>query len=125
MWLNIFYIFCGAGFGALLRWFLGLMFNSTTIPMPMGTLFANLLGGFLIGITMVIFSHFSQLPTELKLGLTTGFLGGLTTFSTFSSEVVSMLLLERYSFALITSVIHLGGSLFMTYLGIKITKLFL
>ncbi|MBF0098517.1 MAG: fluoride efflux transporter CrcB [Magnetococcales bacterium] len=108
----------GAALGALLRWWLGLLFNPLFPTVPMGTLAANLLGGYLIGMAVAFFSHYTALPPEARLFLVTGFLGGLTTFSTFSAEVVGLLLQQEYLWAVTAASGHLFGSLAMTLLGI-------
>jgi CrcB protein len=107
----------GAALGALLRWRLALLFNAVFPPIPMGTLAANLIGGFLAGVCLEYLSR-SVVPLELRLAVTTGFLGGLTTFSAFSAETVALLL--RRDFLLSSAIIglHLIGSLAMTLLGV-------
>jgi fluoride exporter len=111
-------IISGAGFGALLRWFLGLKFNSLYPAIPLGTLGANLLGGYLIGIAIAFFSTNTALSPEWRLFIITGFLGGLTTFSTFSAEIVTSIQEGRLSHAVIGTLLHVGGSVIMTFLGI-------
>jgi CrcB protein len=111
-------IVSGAGFGALLRWFLGLKFNSLYPAIPMGTLSANILGGYLIGIAIAFFSTNTALSPEWRLFIITGFLGGLTTFSTFSAEIVTAIQEGRLSHAATGLILHVGGSLIMTFLGI-------
>ena len=81
----------GAALGALLRWLLALRFNALFPALPLGTLAANLLGGYLIGIAVGVFATWPDLPPQARLFVITGFLGGLTTFSTFSAEVVTQL----------------------------------
>ena len=108
----------GAGIGALLRWFLGLKFNSLYPAIPMGTLSANILGGYLIGIAIAFFATNTALSPEWKLFIITGFLGGLTTFSTFSAEIVTAIQEGRLSHAAMGVIVHVGGSLIMTFLGI-------
>jgi CrcB protein len=108
----------GAGIGALLRWFLGLKFNSLYPAIPMGTLSANILGGYLIGIAIAFFATNTALSPEWKLFIITGFLGGLTTFSTFSAEIVTAIQEGRLSHASMGVILHVGGSLIMTFLGI-------
>lgn len=111
-------IVSGAGFGALLRWFLGLKFNSLYPAIPMGTLSANILGGYLIGIAIAFFSTNTALSPEWRLFIITGFLGGLTTFSTFSAEIVTAIQEGRLTHAAMGVIVHVGGSLIMTFLGI-------
>ena len=115
----------GAACGAWLRWGLGLWLNPLFPPIPPGTLAANLLGAYLMGLALAAFSHWSGLSPELKLGFTTGFLGGLTTFSTFSGEVTSLVLRQQVGMALGEISVHVAGSLAMTYLGIKTLRLFI
>lgn len=113
-------VFCGAGLGALLRWWLSLTLNPIFPTLPLGTLAANLLGGLLVGLAVAFFSHNSSLAPEVRLFLITGFLGGLTTFSTFSAEVVTLLARTEYLWAFATAGFHLLGSLAMTALGMGI-----
>lgn len=112
----------GAALGAWLRWGLGMMLNPMFPTLPLGTLAANLGGGFLIGMAVEYFHHNSLLPPEARLFLITGFLGGLTTFSTFSAETVTLLLREQYGWACAIIFSHLAGSLAMTVLGILTLK---
>jgi len=109
----------GACAGALLRWQLGLWLNHPQGFMPWGTLAANLIGGYLIGLCLALFQALPQIDPAWRLLLVTGFLGALTTFSTFSAEVVSMLQHGRYLFAFGTAALHLLGSLALTLLGMK------
>ncbi len=111
----------GACAGALARWGLGLWLNPLA-AIPLGTLAANLIGGYLIGICIAAFEALPQLGEVWRLTLVTGFLGALTTFSTFSLEVVTMLQQARYFHAMGTSALHLLGSLAMTLLGIHSAK---
>lgn len=113
----------GASAGALARWGLALWLTPGGI-IPWGTLAANLVGGYLVGVCLAIFQSLPQLDPVWRLMLVTGFLGGLTTFSSFSAEVVVFLMEERYGLALSTSALHVLGSLLMTVLGVK-TALFL
>lgn len=108
----------GAASGAWLRWGLGLLLNPLMPTLPLGTLAANLIGGYLMGIAMGIFTHYAGLPAEARLLITTGFLGGLTTFSTFSAEAVTLLSRQQYGWAAAHVASHLLGSLAMTMLGI-------
>lgn len=105
----------GAAIGAWMRWGLAMLLNSSIIPM--GTLLANLLGGYLMGVALATIMHFPQLNTELRLFITTGFLGGLTTFSTFSAEAFHLLHREQYGFALGHILLHVSGSLILTAAG--------
>jgi fluoride exporter len=108
----------GAAFGAWLRWGLGLLLNPIMPTLPLGTLAANLVGGYLMGIAMGVISHSASLPAEARLLITTGFLGGLTTFSTFSGEAVTLLSRQQYGWAAAHISSHLLGSLAMTLLGV-------
>ncbi len=111
-------VFIGAGFGACLRWWLGLALNPLFPNLPLGTLAANLIGGFLIGIAAMTLSIKSGLPPEIRLLVITGFLGGLTTFSSFSAEAVGLLMESRYAWGILLIASHLIGSIVMTVLGI-------
>ncbi len=108
----------GAAFGAWSRWLLGLALNPLFVALPVGTLAANLIGGYLIGVAVGAFHLNSGLPLALKLFAITGFLGGLTTFSTFSAEVVERLLAGQPALAIGLAAIHLTGSLTATWLGL-------
>lgn len=108
----------GAAFGAWLRWLLGIALNPVFPTVPLGTLAANLVGGYLIGIAVEFFAQHVSLPPELRLLVITGFLGGLTTFSTFSAEAVTLLARTQYGWALAMIAAHLAGSILMTLLGI-------
>lgn len=121
--LPVFAICIGASVGALSRWGLGLWLTPGGV-IPWGTLAANLIGGYLIGICIAIFQSMPQLDPVWRLLLVTGFLGGLTTFSSFSGEVVSLLMQARYGLALGTAALHVLGSLLLTVAGIK-TAMFL
>ena len=115
----------GACVGALSRWQVGLWLNpdaSSDSAFPWGTLAANLIGGYLIGICVGLFQNFPQLDPTWRLLWVTGFLGALTTFSTFSAEVVGMLQQGRLLLALGTASLHLIGSLLLTYLGLLTIK---
>ena len=119
----------GACVGALARWQLGLWLNPTlTVAgtvLPIGTLAANLIGGYLVGVCVAVFHAIPELDPVWRLALVTGFLGALTTFSSFSAEVVSMLLQQRYALALMTTSVHLFGSLLLTIAGMKSASFFL
>jgi len=118
MWPSIFAIFFGAGFGALLRAGFNFLTASTVSMIPLGTLFANLVGGYLVGIAIAFFGNNPNLSPEWKLFVITGFLGGLTTFSSFSAEVVALMQRGELTWALGTALLHLIGSLALTFLGI-------
>ncbi|MES2180926.1 MAG: fluoride efflux transporter CrcB [Pseudomonadota bacterium] len=113
----------GAAFGAWLRWWLGLMLNATLPALPMGTLAANLVGGYLMGLCMGIFALTSTFPPEVRLFMMTGFLGGLTTFSTFSAEAVTLLARGQYGWVTMHILAHVLGSLAMTGMGIITVQL--
>ena len=113
----------GAAAGAWLRWGLGMGLNPLFPTLPLGTLAANLLGVYLMGITIQILIQNTALPPELRLAITTGFLGGLTTFSTFSAETVTLLLREQYGWMLIIILSHVLGSIGMTLAGIGTIQL--
>lgn len=112
----------GAAFGAWLRWGLGLWLNPALPELPLGTLAANLVGGYLIGVAVAFFMQHPGLSPEWRLLIITGFLGGLTTFSTFSAETVTLLLRGQYAWATAIIATHLGGSLLMTVLGLQTYK---
>jgi fluoride exporter len=107
----------GACVGALARWQLGLWLN-TGASIPWGTLAANWVGGYLVGLCVALFEHWPELDPAWRLAWVTGFLGALTTFSSFSAEVVAMLMQSRYALALGTAALHLLGSLALTVAGI-------
>jgi len=118
MWTSIVAIFFGAGFGALLRAGFNFVTAGTASIVPLGTLLSNLVGGYLIGIAIAFFGNNPNLSPEWKLFVITGFLGGLTTFSSFSAEVVILLQRGEFTWALGTALLHLFGSLVLTFLGI-------
>ena len=107
----------GAALGAVCRWQLGVWLNALTPSIPLGTLAANLIGGYLIGVAVAVFALLTDLSPLWRLLIVTGFLGGLTTFSTFSAEVVTLLQAERFGAMLLAIGLHVGGSLLMTVLG--------
>jgi CrcB protein len=112
----------GAFFGACLRYLLGLGLNSIFPTIPLGTLAANMLGGLIMGVTMVLFAQFQALSPETRLFIGTGFLGGLTTFSTFSAETVSLMLRGEYGWAGAEISLHLVGTLGMTLTGFFVVQ---
>ena len=116
--LTVLAICIGASLGALARWGLGLWLTPGGL-LPWGTLAANLVGGYLIGVAIAAFQAMPQLDPVWRLLLITGFLGGLTTFSSFSAEVVEFLMAGRYGLALLSAGLHVLGSLAMTVLGLK------
>jgi CrcB protein len=115
---SIISISAGASVGALIRWYLAGRFNPFHPYLPPGTLAANLIGGYLIGVAIAVFASLPDLSPQWRLFVVTGFLGGLTTFSTFSAEVVTQLQQGRPGWALATAFLHLAGSLALTALGI-------
>jgi CrcB protein len=122
---SILSIFIGAGLGALLRWALSLGLNAVFPAIPLGTLASNLIGGFLIGIAAVFFTVKAGLPPEWRLFVITGFMGGLTTFSTFSAEVVTALAQGQLGWALAEAAVHLVGSFTLTALGMWMARIWL
>jgi CrcB protein len=123
--LTVIAICLGACVGALSRWQLGLWLNPTSAGlMPLGTLVANLIGGYLVGVCVGVFQQLPDLDPVWRLALVTGFLGALTTFSSFSAEVVAMLQQGRLALAASTASLHLFGSLALTWLGLKTVGLF-
>lgn len=116
--VNFLAVGAGAALGAWGRWLLGLALNPLFIALPLGTLAANVIGGYLVGVAVGVFHLNSGLPVALKLFAITGFLGGLTTFSTFSAEVIERLLAGQPALAIGLASIHLAGSLTATYLGL-------
>jgi fluoride exporter len=123
VFLPIVAISVGAALGALLRWVLGLQLNALFPSLPLGTLAANLIAGYLIGLASAVFLEHPGLAPEWRLLIVTGFLGGLSTFSTFSSEVVTQLMTGRIGLAVTTVTVHVLGSLGMTLLGIATVAL--
>ena len=118
MLLAITAISLGAALGALSRWVLGLGLNQLFPALPLGTLAANLVGGYLVGLAVAVFAQWPTLAPEWRLFVITGFLGGLTTFSTFSAEVVQALQQGRTGWAAATVVVHVTGSLVLTLAGL-------
>jgi len=118
MWKSIVAISLGAALGALLRWMLGTKLNGLFPTVPPGTLAANLVGGYVIGVAIAFFAWFSTLAPEWRLLVVTGFCGGLTTFSTFSAEIVTLLREEQLLWALAAIAAHVIGSVLMTFAGI-------
>ena len=110
-------ICAGASLGAVLRWLLSVKLNPLFPALPLGTLAANLAGGYLVGVAVAYFAANSSIAPEWRLLCITGFLGGLTTFSTFSAESVQMLMSAQYGAALVHTASHLFGSLAATFLG--------
>jgi CrcB protein len=115
----------GAFAGAVLRWLFGVLLNPILPTLPLGTLAANLVGALIMGLTMGVFVHFEALPIAWRLAITTGFLGGLTTFSTFSAETVTLFLRQQYGWTAAIITAHLLGSLLMTLAGIALVRVLL
>ena len=107
----------GAAFGAWLRWGLSTWLNPRIPHFPLGTLFANLVGGYLVGLAVAYFLARHDLPPQWRLFVVTGFLGGLTTFSTFSAEVTELLARGEYATGTMLAATHLAGSLLLTAAG--------
>ncbi len=128
-WTGFAAVGAGAALGAWLRWALALRLNTPwpRLPsmdmVPLGTLAANLLGGLLVGVAMAVFQRHPDLAPHWRLFAITGFLGGLTTFSTFSAEVVGLMARDEYAWALGTAGAHLIGSLLLTALGVLAVRL--
>jgi fluoride exporter len=118
MWRAITAISLGASLGALLRWWLGTTLNPHFPAVPPGTLAANLIGGYVVGVAVAAFATYPVLAPEWRLFVITGFCGGLTTFSTFSAEVVALMQQGRAAWALGAAAVHLLGSVIMTFAGI-------
>ncbi len=120
--LSFFAVGIGAFFGALMRWGFGILWNTVIPNLPLGTLAANLVGGFIIGAALGAFEQFQDFPPELRLFITTGFCGGLTTFSSFSAEAVVLFTRQQYGWfaAIITT--HVVGSLLMTFAGMTLMR---
>ena len=121
MFASVAAISAGASLGALLRWALA-RFNPVLPGLPLGTLAANLLGGYCIGLAVAWLAQHPELPPEVRLFVVTGLLGGLTTFSTFSAEVVDQLQRGAFGWAMATAAAHLFGSLLLTALGIATVR---
>ncbi|MFM6992633.1 MAG: fluoride efflux transporter CrcB [Rhodoferax sp.] len=126
--MSVLAICFGACLGALARWQLGLWLNPLTVPgasMPLGTLASNWIGGYCVGLAVGVFQAMPELDPAWRLLLITGFLGALTTFSSFSAEVVAMLGAQKYMLALGTTALHLFGSLLLTVAGLRTVPLFM
>lgn len=117
MWSSVLAVSAGASAGAVLRWWLGGWMNPWFAPMPIGTWVANLLGGYLVGVAVAVLAALPHVAPEWRLLVVTGFLGGLTTFSTFSAEVVGLLQQDRWAWAMGVVTAHVLGSLLMTVAG--------
>ncbi|MDR3074287.1 MAG: fluoride efflux transporter CrcB [Deltaproteobacteria bacterium] len=110
--------------GAILRWVLGLLLNQVFPLLPLGTLTANLFGGYCIGLALGVFAANPEIAPEWRLLVITGFLGALTTFSSFSAEVVILLQQQRIFLAMGAIALHVCGSLLMTFLGLASAQFF-
>jgi CrcB protein len=115
----------GAFAGAVARWLLGLALNPILPALPLGTLAANLVGALVMGMALGAFAHYETLPVAWRLAITTGFLGGLTTFSTFSGETVTLMLRQQYAWTTAIIAAHLVGSLVLTLAGIGLMRMVL
>ena len=112
----------GAALGAWLRWWLGLRLNPLFPTVPLGTLASNLIGGYLVGVAVGFFAQNPSMAPEWRLFSITGFLGGLTTFSTFSAEIVTLVSRGQVPWAIAAATAHLAGSLALTALGIATVR---
>jgi len=112
----------GAAAGAWLRWGLGIALNPVFPTLPLGTLASNLIAGLIMGCAMELLVQYRSMPPEVQLMVTTGFLGGLSTFSTFDAEIVSLLGHKEYLWATVHACAHLFGSIALTILGILLTR---
>lgn len=119
---SAFAIFIGAGLGALLRWLLGHFLNPVFPTLPLGTFVANVLGALLMGFALGLFAQYGSVSPAIRLAVTTGFLGGLTTFSTFSAESTVLLLRGEYGWAGALITLHVGASLLATFSGIALVR---
>jgi fluoride exporter len=124
MWKSVMAVAIGAAFGALLRWWLSTKLNAIFPTIPPGTLAANLIGAYVIGAGVGFFTGYPAIPAEWRLLIVTGFCGGLTTFSTFSAELVALLRNGRVVWAGTELLIHVTGSLLMTLAGMATVALF-
>ncbi|NIE83042.1 MULTISPECIES: fluoride efflux transporter CrcB [unclassified Burkholderia] len=117
MFQSILAVAVGGALGSLFRWFLGIRLNAWYPELPLGTLAANVIAGYIIGVALAVFARMPQIPPEWRLFVTTGLMGGLSTFSTFSAEVVGNLQRGRMGWALAEVAIHVSSSILMTILG--------
>lgn len=113
----------GAAVGAWLRWWFGVALNPVFPTLPFGTLAANLVGGYLMGLALGVFDNFQVLPPEFRLLAMTGFLGGLTTFSTFSAEAATLLSRQQFGWVALHIAVHVTGSIVLTFGGIATMRL--
>jgi CrcB protein len=117
-WGSVLAVGGGAALGAWLRWGLGIALNPIFPTLPLGTLVANLLGGLLMGLVLELVTRHTTMTPEVRLFATTGFLGGLTTFSTFSAEIATLLSRKEWLWGTIGVVAHVAGSVALTLAGI-------
>lgn len=122
---SVLFISIGASLGALIRWWLSLTMNAIFPTIPLGTLAANIIGGFLMGVFMGITRGHAFIPEAARLAVATGFLGGLTTFSTFSAETVTLISNQEYFWTCAIVIGHVAGSLLATICGIYTVKIIL
>ncbi|CDG16960.1 fluoride efflux transporter CrcB [Xenorhabdus doucetiae] len=118
--MNLIAVFIGGGLGSVLRWLISLRLNNPSSPIAVGTLTANCIGAFIIGLGLAYFNKATHLNPVLRLMLMTGFCGGLTTFSTFSAEVIDLLQTGKTDWALFTILANVIGSLLMTALAFAV-----
>jgi CrcB protein len=123
MYWSILSVGIGGALGSLFRWFLGVRLNGVFAGLPLGTFAANVIAGYVIGVAVAGFARAPQISPEWRLFVITGLMGGLSTFSTFSAEVVQRLQDGRLGWAAGEVVIHVGASLLMTILGIATVSL--
>ncbi|MEP7062164.1 MAG: fluoride efflux transporter CrcB [Betaproteobacteria bacterium] len=121
-WTGAFAVGAGAAIGAWLRWGLGIALNPVFPTLPLGTLAANLVGGLLMGVAIELMARVTHLSPEVRLLMTTGFLGGLTTFSTFSGEMTALLLRGEVLWGAIGIAAHVVGSIVLTVAGILLVR---
>lgn len=121
--LGLLAVGCGAAIGAWMRWWLAILLNPLFPTVPLGTFAANLIGGYLMGLALGAFTSFQTLSPEARLFITTGFLGGLTTFSTFSAEATTLLARQQFGWGALLIVGHVTGSIAMTFAGIATARL--
>ncbi|WP_421595572.1 fluoride efflux transporter CrcB [Rahnella sp. PD4] len=124
MFSTLLAVFIGGGTGSVVRWYVSLKMNGMSPVLPAGTLTVNLIGAFIIGLGIAIFTRLTHIDPVWKLLITTGFCGGLTTFSTFSLEVVYMLQEGRFGAALLNMALNMAGSLAMTLLAFMLVSWF-
>ncbi|MBU9810984.1 fluoride efflux transporter CrcB [Rahnella sp. C60] len=124
MFSTLLAVFIGGGTGSVVRWYVSLKMNGMSPVLPAGTLTVNLVGAFIIGLGIAIFTRLTHIDPVWKLLITTGFCGGLTTFSTFSLEVVYMLQEGRFGAALLNMALNMAGSLAMTLLAFMLVSWF-